>query len=74
MARAATGLGVRDLAKLAGVSPDTVARLERGETLREGTIAALRATLEAQGVQFLEGGQVAAGPGVALSTERPSTP
>lgn len=66
MARAATGLGVRDLAKLAGVSPDTVARLERGEMLRESTIAALRITLEGQGVQFLEGGQVAAGPGVAV--------
>ena len=28
MARAALGLGVRDLASLAGVSPDTIARLE----------------------------------------------
>ena len=34
--------------------------------LRESTIAALRITLEGQGVQFLEGGQVAAGPGVAV--------
>ena len=53
MARAATGLGVRDLAKLASVSPDTVARLERGEELRPSTIAALRAALEAAGVEFI---------------------
>ncbi|WP_338325580.1 helix-turn-helix domain-containing protein [Paenirhodobacter populi] len=69
MARAAAGLGVRDLAKLAGVSPDTVARLERGEELRDSTVAALRTALEAQGVQFLEGGQVATGPGVALEAK-----
>lgn len=54
MARAATGLGVRDLAKLAGVSPDTIARLERGETIRETTISAVRGALEKSGVQFIE--------------------
>lgn len=64
MARAATGLGVRDLAKLANVSPDTVARLERGEDLKESTLDAIRAALEAAGVVFLpENGN---GPGVAL--------
>ena len=64
MARAATGLGVRDLAKIASVSPDTVARLERGETIREKTAAAIRTALEQAGVVFLpENGN---GPGVAL--------
>jgi len=64
MARAATGLGVRDLALAAGVSPNTIARLERGETIRPATIAAIRAALEAAGVVFLpENGN---GPGVAL--------
>ncbi|SHI95823.1 Helix-turn-helix domain-containing protein [Ruegeria lacuscaerulensis ITI-1157] len=53
MARAATGLGVRDLAKAAGVSPDTIARLERGEELKPATVAAIRATLEAAGVEFI---------------------
>lgn len=53
MARAATGLGVRDLAKLAGVSPDTVARLERGEDLRTATVEVIRAALEAAGVEFI---------------------
>lgn len=54
MARAATGLGVRDLAKAAGVSPDTIARLERGERLKPKTLAIIRQTLEAAGVDFFE--------------------
>jgi transcriptional regulator with XRE-family HTH domain len=62
MARAALGLGVRDLAKKAEVSPDTVARLERGEQLKESTIAAIRAALEAGGVEFTNGKR----PGVRL--------
>lgn len=66
MARAATGLGVRELSKAAGVSPDTIARFERGEELRASTVEAIRKALEAEGVQFIESGQVATGPGVAL--------
>jgi transcriptional regulator with XRE-family HTH domain len=53
MARAATGLGVRELAALAEVSPNTVARLERGEEMRAGTIAAIRIALESAGVEFI---------------------
>jgi transcriptional regulator with XRE-family HTH domain len=64
MARAATGLGVRELAKLAGVSPDTVARLERGEAIRPATIAKLRAALEAAGVEFIDADN--GGPGVRI--------
>jgi hypothetical protein len=64
MARAAMGLGVRDLAKLADVSPNTVARLERGEALKEGTVSTIRAALESAGVIFVaENGE---GPGVRL--------
>lgn len=66
MARAAVGWGVRDLAKEAGVSVDTVSRLERGEELMPRTVAAIRTALEAAGVTFLESGDVAGGPGVAL--------
>jgi transcriptional regulator with XRE-family HTH domain len=62
MARAALGLGVRDLAELAKVSPDTIARLERGEELRERTVDAIRSALEAAGVEFTNGDQ----PGVRL--------
>jgi transcriptional regulator with XRE-family HTH domain len=53
MARAALGLGVRDVAALAGVSPDTIARLERGEELKPATVSAIRAALEAAGVEFV---------------------
>lgn len=53
MARAAVGWGVRDLAKEAGVSVDTVSRLERGEELQPRTLAAIQAALEAAGVEFI---------------------
>jgi DNA-binding XRE family transcriptional regulator len=53
MARVAVSLGVRELAQIAQVSPDTVARLERGEELRDRTVAAIRAELEAAGVEFI---------------------
>ncbi len=53
MARAAVGWGVRDLATAAKVSPDTIARFERGETLYPRTVEAIRAALEAAGVEFI---------------------
>ncbi len=53
MARAATGLGVRDLADAADMSPNTVTRFERGEDLKPATVAAIRAALEAAGVEFI---------------------
>jgi transcriptional regulator with XRE-family HTH domain len=60
----ALGFGVRELAELANVSPDTVARLERGEELRERTIDALRRALELAGVEFIA--ENGCGPGVRL--------
>jgi transcriptional regulator with XRE-family HTH domain len=62
MARAALGLGVRELAAAAKVSIDTVARFERGEDLKERTVDALRHALERAGVEFTNGDQ----PGVRL--------
>ena len=56
MARAALGLGVRELAALADVSPDTVARFERGDELRDRTIAAMQTALEQAGVFFVDAG------------------
>ncbi|WP_287290388.1 helix-turn-helix transcriptional regulator [Mesorhizobium sp.] len=53
MARAALGLGVRELANLAKVSPDTVARLERGEALRDRTLDDIRLALEQAGIEFI---------------------
>lgn len=54
MARAALGLGVRDLAKLADVSQDTISRLERGEALKLSTRLKIRTALESAGVAFLD--------------------
>ncbi len=62
--RADLGLGVGDLAKVAEVSPDTVARLERREDLRAAAIAAIRSALEAASVVFIE--ENGGGPGVRL--------
>jgi transcriptional regulator with XRE-family HTH domain len=62
MARAALGLGVRELAELAKVSPDTIARLERGEALRDRTVDAIQRALETAGVEFTNGDQ----PGVRM--------
>jgi len=64
MARAALGLGVRELAAAAKVSIDTIARFERGEELKERTVEAIQRTLEAAGVEFID--ENGGGPGVRL--------
>ena len=69
MARAALGWGVRDLAAAAKVSPDTIARLERGESLYPRTVEAIRTALEAGGVLFID--QNGEGPGVRLRKQGP---
>lgn len=53
MARAALNLGIRDLADAAKVSTNTITRLEAGEELKERTIDAIRAALEAAGIEFI---------------------
>ncbi|TBC01471.1 XRE family transcriptional regulator [Rhizobium ruizarguesonis] len=53
MARVALGWGTRDLAKNAGVSPDTIARLESGESLRSSTNAAVQIAFENAGIEFI---------------------
>jgi transcriptional regulator with XRE-family HTH domain len=64
MARAALGMGVRELAAAAKVSTDTVARFERGEELKERTVEAIRRALEDAGVDFIDAN--GGGPGVRL--------
>lgn len=64
MARAALGLGVRELADLADVSPATITRLERGDELQPRTIKAIQSALEAAGIIFID--QNGNGPGVRL--------
>jgi transcriptional regulator with XRE-family HTH domain len=67
-ARAMLGLGVRDLAKAAGVSTNTVSRLERGEELGPRTIRAVREALEAAGAEFIA--ENGGGPGVRLKKRK----
>jgi transcriptional regulator with XRE-family HTH domain len=64
MARAAIEMGVRQLAEAAKVSTNTITRFEGGELLRERTVDAIRAALEAAGVIFVE--ENGEGPGVRL--------
>jgi len=66
-ARALLGWTAHDLARAAGVSYPTIARIETGEGAiggRLSTVTAIRAALEAAGVEFIaeDGG----GPGVRL--------
>ena len=53
MARSALGWGVRDLAAKAGVTANTVTRIENGADAKQSTIDALRAALEKAGVEFI---------------------
>lgn len=69
-ARDLLGMTQAALCEAAGVPLITLRRIE-GKPDHTGlvspdTVQKVREALEAQGVQFLEGGQVAAGPGVAL--------
>jgi len=60
---------VRDLAERAGVSTNTITRLENGEQLKAPTVAAIRAVLQDAGAIFIdENGE---GPGVRLRKVRP---
>jgi transcriptional regulator with XRE-family HTH domain len=64
MARVALDWGVRDLAQAAEVSPDTIARLERGDPLKASTVNLIQSTLQAAGVDFIP--QNGGGSGVRL--------
>ncbi|WP_437353957.1 helix-turn-helix domain-containing protein [Neorhizobium petrolearium] len=70
MARTALGLGVRDLAEMAKVSPDTIARLERGDALKERTVQDIRKVLETAGVVFIP--ENGGGAGVRLASPKTS--
>ena len=65
MARAAVGWGVRELAERAGVTANTVTRIENGADAKQSTMDALQRTLEAAGLEFTDGEQ----PGVRLRKE-----
>ena len=69
MARVALGLGVRELAAKAGVTANTITRIENGADARQSTIDRLRAVLEAAGIEFID--ENGGGPGVRLRKETP---
>ena len=64
MARAAVGWGVRDLARRAGLTANTVTRIENGADAKQSTMDKLQRALEAAGVEFIE--ENGGGPGVRL--------
>ncbi len=66
MARAALGWGVRELAEKAGVTANTITRIENGADAKGSTLASIRRALEDAGVIFIE--QDGGGPGVRLAT------
>jgi predicted transcriptional regulator len=68
MARAALGFGVRDLAEKAGVTANTITRIENGADAKQSTIDAIRTALERAGVEFLD--EDGGGPGVRLRKAR----
>jgi transcriptional regulator with XRE-family HTH domain len=63
MARAAVGWGVRELAEKAGVTANTVTRIENGADAKQSTMERLQHALEAAGIEFTDGNQ----PGVRLT-------
>ena len=62
MGRAAVRWGVRELAKNAGVTANTVTRIENGADAKQSTIDRLQRALQAAGVEFTNGDR----PGVRL--------
>ena len=58
MSRIALNWGVRELARRAQISPNTVARFERGEGLKEKTLKMLRDALETAGIEFIKDGVI----------------
>lgn len=64
MARAALGLTVREAADAAGVSHDTIVRIEAGQVLKPSTVEKIRTTLEKVGILFID--EDGEGPGVRL--------
>jgi transcriptional regulator with XRE-family HTH domain len=64
MARAAVGWGVRELAKKAGITANTVTRIENGADAKQSTMDRLQHALEAAGIEFIQ--ENGGGPGVRL--------
>jgi len=70
MARAALGWGVRELAKKAGLAPNTVSRFENGGGARVDSLAQIQDALEKEGIVFVPA-DAAGGPGVRIAKRNP---
>ncbi|WP_105401608.1 helix-turn-helix domain-containing protein [Neorhizobium sp. T7_12] len=66
MARAAVGLGVRELAAAAGVTANTITRIENGADAKQSTLDAIRAVLEKDVILLSDGETTTGGVGVRL--------
>ena len=64
MGRAAVGWSVRELARNAGVTPNTISRIENGGDALASTMERLQNALENAGVIFID--EDGLGPGVRL--------
>jgi predicted transcriptional regulator len=70
LARVALGLSVRQAAEIAGVSHETITRMEAGRAdVKATTVGKVRAAMEAAGVIFVE--ENGEGPGVRLKKAKP---
>jgi transcriptional regulator with XRE-family HTH domain len=69
-ARHLLDLSQKEVAEATGLSLPTIKRAEseRDVSISADTLAAIRTALEAAGVTFLDNGDTAAGPGVALKS------
>ncbi len=69
MGRAAVGWSVRELARIAGVTPNTISRIENGGDALASTLERLQTALENAGVIFIDEDDF--GPGVRLREPTP---
>ena len=69
MGRAAVGWSVRELARNAGVTPNTISRIENGGDALASTMERLQTALENAGVIFIDADEE--GPVVRLKADRP---
>lgn len=70
MARAALGLGIRELAGLAGCAPSTVMRFEGGKGgMHAETLQRVQKALEKEGIAFIDPDDKM-GPGVRMRSKR----
>lgn len=64
MVRAAGGLGARELAAAAGVTADTITRIEKGADAKQSTLEAIRSALEKDVILLSDGETTTGGVGV----------